>query len=188
VTPSPAEAPPPGKDRPCPCGTGKTFAQCCEPILARLQPAGSAEQLMRSRFTAHVVRDFEHLHRTCLETSREPYVPDPDAGGTDWTRLVIHAHEPGRKPDTAFVDFTAYFRENDTEQAHHEKAEFQRIDGTWFYTRAVRQGPAPIRSTDARVGRNDPCPCGSGRKYKQCCLKKAQPSSPHGPAAPPPKA
>ena len=173
MTPSPAEFPPPQKDQPCPCGTGKTFAQCCEPILIRQRPAESAEQLMRSRFTAHVARDFEHLHRTYLKTSKEPYVPDPDAGGTNWTHLVIHAHEPGHKPDTAFVDFTAYFRENDAEQALHEKAEFQRIDGTWLYTRAVRQGPAPIRSTEAKVGRNDPCPCGSGKKYKQCCLKKA---------------
>ena len=38
--------------------------------------------------------------------------------------------------------------------------------------RAVRQGPPPIRSTQAKVGRNDPCPCGSGKKYKQCCLNK----------------
>ena len=31
---------------------------------------------------------------------------------------------------------------------------------------------APVRNTAARVGRNDPCPCGSGKKYKQCCGKK----------------
>jgi preprotein translocase subunit SecA len=29
----------------------------------------------------------------------------------------------------------------------------------------------PIRNRDERVGRNDPCPCGSGKKYKQCCMK-----------------
>jgi len=172
VTQKPDKFSPPAKDQPCPCGTGKTFAECCEPILARQRPAESAEQLMRSRFTAHVARDFEHLHRTCLETSAEPYVPDPEAGGTDWTRLVIHSHTPGPRPDTAFVDFTAYYRENDAEQALHEKAEFRRLDGAWIYTRAVRQGPAPVRSAAAKVGRNDPCPCGSGRKFKQCCMKK----------------
>ncbi len=31
----------------------------------------------------------------------------------------------------------------------------------------------PIRNTSAKVGRNDPCPCGSGRKYKNCCMRKA---------------
>ena len=32
----------------------------------------------------------------------------------------------------------------------------------------------PIRNRDHKVGRNDPCPCNSGKKYKQCCWKKQQ--------------
>jgi len=32
--------------------------------------------------------------------------------------------------------------------------------------------PEPIRNRGSRVGRNDPCPCGSGKKYKNCCLRK----------------
>ena len=126
---------------------------------------------MRSRFTAHVVRDFEHLHRSHLESSREPYVPDPHARSENWTRLVIHSHTPGAKPGTAFVDFTAYFLEGDAERAFHEKAAFEKIDGAWFYLRAVREGPAPIKATSAKAGRNDPCPCGSGKKHKHCCGK-----------------
>jgi len=158
---------------PCPCGAGPAFSSCCGPLLARERPAASAEALMRSRFTAHVVGDFEHLHRTYLGTAKEPYVPDPEAGGTDWTRLVIHSHETGAKPDHATVDFTAYFRKEGGEEALHEKGEFKRVDGTWYYARPIRQGPAPIRATQAKVGRNEPCPCGSGRKFKQCCLGKA---------------
>jgi preprotein translocase subunit SecA len=30
----------------------------------------------------------------------------------------------------------------------------------------------PIRNRSQRVGRNDPCPCGSGKKYKACCMRK----------------
>ena len=30
----------------------------------------------------------------------------------------------------------------------------------------------PIRKEGAEIGRNDPCPCGSGKKYKQCCINK----------------
>ena len=39
------------------------------------------------------------------------------------------------------------------------------VDGT---------GPEPVRegSTDSKVCRNDPCPCGSGKKYKQCCGRR----------------
>jgi SEC-C motif domain protein len=164
---------PPKGDQPCPCGSGKPFAQCCLPILKRERKAETAEQVMRSRFTAHVAHDYEHLHRTYRETAKEPYVPDEEeGGGRDWTRLVIHSHEPGPKPDLAFVDFTAYYKEGDKELSFPEKAEFQKIDGEWIYTKAVRQGPAPIKAAAAKVGRNDPCPCGSGKKYKQCCLAK----------------
>lgn len=124
---------------------------------------------MRSRFTAHAVRDYRHLHRTYLETAKRPYVEEANGGEIKWTRLAIHAHEPGAKPGTAFVDFTAYFEDGGSEHAMHEKSEFAQIDGQWFYARTVRTGPAPVRSSAPKVGRNDPCPCGSGKKLKQCC-------------------
>jgi len=162
----------PAPDQPCPCGSGQTFAACCQPILQRAKVAETAEQLMRSRFTAHALHDLEHLHRTYLPTANRPYVAEPD--GTprmNWTRLVIHAHEPGAKPDSAFVDFTAYHRDEAGEHAHHEKSEFLRIAGEWYFTRPVREGPAPLKSAHPKVGRNDPCPCGSGKKFKHCCGK-----------------
>ena len=159
-------------DEPCPCGSGQPFASCCQPILKRTRLAATAEQLMRSRFTAHALHDFEHLHRTYLSTAHKPYVPEPDDGAPlNWTRLVIHSHELGTKPDTAFVDFSAYHRDAAGEHALHEKSEFLRLGGEWFYTRTVRMGPAPIKSSFPKVGRNDPCPCGSGKKFKQCCGK-----------------
>jgi SEC-C motif-containing protein len=137
--------------------------------LKHERAAESAGQLMRSRFTAHVVGDYRHLHRTDLATARRPYVETPDETAMTWTRLVIHQEEPGMKPGTAFVDFSAYHDEAGVEQALHEKSEFTCVDGTWLYTRAVRTGPAPVKSSAPKVGRNDPCPCGSGKKFKQCC-------------------
>ncbi len=137
--------------------------------MKRVRPAASAEQLMRSRFTAHALRDYRYLHQTYLETSKRPFTEEPDDGGElAWTRLVIHSHEPGPQPDRAFVDFTAYFQDNGVEHPLHEKSEFARINGDWFYTRSVRTGPAPVKAAP-KVGRNDPCPCGSGKKFKQCC-------------------
>ena len=35
-------------------------------------------------------------------------------------------------------------------------------------------GRTAQQRVSVKIGRNDPCPCGSGKKYKQCCLKKAQ--------------
>jgi SEC-C motif-containing protein len=169
---SPARAPL-TSNAPCPCGSGLTFGECCEPIIKQRKVAATAEQLMRSRFTAHVIQDEEHLHRTYLPTARQPYVPEESGGeAMNWTRLVIHSHEPEVKPNTSYVDFSAYYSQGDQELALHEKSEFLRVDGAWLFSRPLRQGPAPIKSA-VKVGRNDPCPCGSGKKYKQCCLAKA---------------
>lgn len=124
---------------------------------------------MRARFTAHALRDFGFIHRTYRGTAGQPYVPLADQPETEWTRLVVHEHIPGRTPDTAYVDFSAYGREQGREVVLHEKAEFSRENGGWIYTRPVREGPAPVRASGPKPGRNDPCPCGSGKKFKRCC-------------------
>ena len=154
---------------PCPCGSGQLFGQCCEPVLLQQRPAADAEYLMRSRFTAHVVGDDQHLHRTYLETASKPFVAEAaDMAVVHWTRLVIHAHEVGSRPEMAWVDFSAFYQDGGNELALHEKAEFRHISGQWFYARSVRIGPAPVKAAP-KVGRNEPCSCGSGKKFKHCC-------------------
>lgn len=155
-------------EQPCPCGRPAAFAACCGAILAGTKTAETAEDLMRSRFTAHVVRDYRYLHRTYRETARLPYVEEEIEDPIPWTRLVIHAHEPEVRPGVSIVEFSAFFSEKDAEHELRERSEFQRVDGAWIYTKALRSGPPPVRAT--KVGRNDPCPCGSGKKYKHCCL------------------
>src|SRR4051812_20464229 len=113
--------PKPQAGQPCPCGSGGLFNECCEPLLTGQRPAASAEQLMRSRFTAHVARDYAYLHRTYQPTAKLPYVEEIDESPTAWTRLVVHSHEPGKNSDTAFVDFSAYFTADGAEGALHEK-------------------------------------------------------------------
>jgi SEC-C motif-containing protein len=147
------------------------LAACCGPILEGARLAATAEELMRARFTAHVMHDFGFLHRTYRGTVRQPYVESSEKPATEWQRLEVHAHEGGKTPDVATVDFSAYGTEGGVEQVLHEKAEFVRQSGAWIYTRALREGPPPFRAASAKPGRNDPCPCGSGKKYKQCCLR-----------------
>lgn len=90
-----------------------------------------------------------------------------------WTKLIVHSHEPGQKSDQAFVEFSAFFVDEAGEHVIQEKSEFARVNDQWLYTRAVRTGPAPVKSSAPKTGRNDPCPCGSGKKFKHCCLLKA---------------
>ena len=103
--------------------------------------------------------------RTCRSRRRE--------SESQWTRLVIHGTTPGRTADIATVDFSAHGVQDGAEVVLHENAAFERENGTWTYTRALREGPAPVRHAGPKPGRNDPCPCGSGKKYKQCCLGRA---------------
>jgi len=134
--------------------------------------AATAEELMRARFTAYAIKDFAFVHRTYRPTARQPFAPVPDGPTTEWTRLVIHSHTQGKTPDIATVEFSAYGKEGGVEQVLHEKAEFIREAGKWIYTRPLREGPAPFREAAKKPGRNEPCPCGSGKKYKHCCLAR----------------
>jgi|LULX01.1.fsa_nt_gb hypothetical protein len=43
----------------------------------------------------------------------------------------------------------------------------------WMFDNDRQASNTSFIRTEAKVGRNDPCPCGSGKKYKKCCLKKA---------------
>jgi SEC-C motif-containing protein len=172
ATPPPAPTKP-ERTAPCPCGSGQTFGDCCEPVLTGRRPAATAEQLMRARFTAHVLRDYRFLHETHRPTAGKPYVEETGEPAMQWTKLVVHAHETGADPDKAFVDFSAYGLDEGVEKVLQEKAEFLRVNGTWLYNREARLGPAPYKAAAPKVGRNEPCPCGSGKKYKQCCLLKA---------------
>jgi SEC-C motif-containing protein len=169
----PTETKKPERAQPCPCGSGKLFGDCCDTLLTGQKKAATAEELMRARFTAHVLHDFRFLHDTHRPTAGRPYVEEAGEPAMHWTRLEVHAHETGANPDKAFVDFSAYGTEDKVEKVLHEKAEFLRIDGVWLYNREARLGPAPYKATAPKPGRNEPCPCGSGKKYKHCCLLKA---------------
>ncbi len=160
----------PTKGQSCPCGSSKLWDDCCEPIISLTKPATTAEALMRARFSAHVAGSQTFLQYSMLENAGKPVEVLPEAGQSAWTRLAIHSHELGKTPDMATVDFTAWFVEGEKERPHDEKGEFKKVGDTWFYSRALRLGPAPVKAA-VKTGRNDPCPCGSGKKYKHCCLK-----------------
>ena len=90
------------------------------------------------------------------------------ANSVDWKGLTIVNTTGGKPGDTTgTVEFIAKFSENGTEQQHHENSRFDLIDGNWLYVNGDVVRKPVVRDTP-KVGRNDPCPCGSGKKYKQC--------------------
>lgn len=153
----------------CPCGSGRDLDQCCGAIISGEAKAPTAEALMRSRYSAYVLNKLEHLKKTILPEDQAKH----DAEGVrQWAEsakwLGLTVHEAGEEGDSGRVRFTAAFEMNGARQEHHEDARFLRRDGTWYYAGGKVRGADPVVK-GPKTGRNDPCPCGSGKKYKKCC-------------------
>lgn len=160
-------------DNLCPCGTSNLLTECCMPLIKGVQKAQTAEQLMRSRFTAFVIKDAEYPVRTHDPRTRGHL----DIQGVqqwmdkcDFTRLEILKTENGMPGDLeGKVHFKAFFSEDGgPEDVHEEKSLFRFLEGQWFFT----DGKAHVESFQRdtlKIGRNDPCNCGSGKKFKKCC-------------------
>jgi len=74
--------------------------------------------------------------------------------------------------DEGFVEFRAVFSEAGGEDmAHTERSRFVKEGDRWYYVDGLLPTPVTYRREEEKVGRNDLCPCGSGKKYKKCCGK-----------------
>jgi SEC-C motif-containing protein len=168
----------------CLCGNPGSTAECCGAIIAGERPARTAEQLMRSRYVAHVRCDIDYLAATQDPRTMKRFDREEArrwARSARWQRLRVVAVEGGGPDDDAgVVEFIASFSVDGELRTHHERSRFRRLDdGRWVYTdghppqarRAAQAQPRRVRRAEKepRVGRNQPCPCGSGKKYKRCC-------------------
>lgn len=156
----------------CPCGSGKSFDACCGPIIGGT-PAVTAEALMRSRYSAYVKRSYEHLEQTLSSDQRGDFSRDDAkrwAESAEWLGLSIIKTEKGGPDDQqGIVQFSARYRMEGQEKEHLETALFGREEGKWVYSGQIVPKGETFRREAPKVGRNDPCPCGSGKKYKKCC-------------------
>ncbi len=155
----------------CPCGSRRPFDQCCGPYISGAAPAPTAEALMRSRYSAYATKAVDYIVRTCV--SDEELGIDLEATRrwsekSTWLGLEILGREKGGPSDEeGSVEFRASYVLDGLRETHHGVASFVKREGAWLYLEGevipetvVREGP--------KVGRNDPCPCGSGKKYKKC--------------------
>jgi SEC-C motif-containing protein len=135
--------------------------------------AETAEALMRSRYTAYVRHAYDHLERSLSAEQRKDFsLADTKhwAEQSEWLGLTILRTEHGALSDTeGIVEFSAKYRVAGQEQEHVEIAAFGREDGRWVYTGQVKPTGQTVKYEQPKPGRNDPCPCGSGKKYKKCC-------------------
>ncbi len=157
----------------CPCGSGAEYVECCEPALTGARPAETAEKLMRARYSAYVRLQTDYLFDTTHPDHRRGY----DHKGTrewaesaEWEGLEILGSQKGGAGDSdGEVEFIARYRLKGAQHEHHELAHFKREKGDWYFTEGTMVKPKPLSVN--KIGRNEPCPCGSGAKYKKCCGK-----------------
>ncbi|MGW1346494.1 YchJ family protein [Kribbella sp. NPDC002412] len=120
---------------PCPCGLGASYADCCGPLHDG-GTATTAEQLMRSRYSAFVVGDTAYLLRTWSAATRPAELQlDEDIR---WTGLEILGTTDGSPFHTAgTVEFRASYRLGGRTGHQQENSRFVREDGAWVYVTSV---------------------------------------------------
>jgi len=159
----------------CPCGSNIAYAECCLPVIKEERPASTAEQLMRSRYSAYVKKEMEYI----LTSLHPDYRSDYDEKSTrewaesaEWNDFkILDTKEGGQEDQEGQVEFVVTFLEKGMKREHHELSSFKKHDGNWYFTEGKTQQQKPVVRANPKIGRNDPCECGSGKKYKKCCGK-----------------
>lgn len=166
----------------CPCGADSDYETCCGPFLAGQALPDTAEKLMRSRYTAYTRADVEYIKMTSAPETRKTF----DAAATEkwakeskWKGLKILSTTRGTPSDTTgVVEFIATYEQEGLGVDHHETSQFRKTkEGQWLFVDGEghqhKEGEAhqdspkstPVVREGSKIGRNDPCPCGSGKKF-----------------------
>ncbi len=154
----------------CPCGSGLEYSDCCGVYHNGSRYAPTAEALMRSRYSAFVLKLEAYVLATWDSTKRPKgveFASDP----TQWQRLEIIECKKGLANDTkGIVEFKAYYQMHEDDYVLHEISRFVKRENRWFYLDGTVKALAKPKQ-ETNLGLNAPCACGSGKKYKRCCGK-----------------
>lgn len=145
----------------CPCNSGLLYKECCQPLHLNKSVAEDAEKLMRSRYSAFQLGLVDYLLDTLHPSKRHPgerQALQESVNNTQWLGLKILDHKAAN--NLAEVEFVAFYEDDPVGQLH-ERSRFTREAGRWFYHDGLFL-PA------MKLGRNENCFCGSGKKFKHC--------------------
>ena len=118
---------------PCPCGSGRPLDHCCGVYIRGEARPATAEQLMRSRYSAYVLGDQAYLLRTWHASTRPASLALAEAP-VKWLGLRIMRTAAGGKDDLeGRVEFEARYKPHGKAERLHEVSRFVREDGRWLY-------------------------------------------------------
>lgn len=155
----------------CLCGSERTYHLCCQPFHEKKQRPKTAEMLMKSRFTAYAMLNKTYLLDTWVADTR-PQEIDFSKEEVEWTRLeIVDIKKGGENDSKGIVEFKAFYRLGEDEYVMNEISRFKKIAGKWLYMDGLVKS---IKNPKQQIseGKNAPCSCGSGKKFKRCCGKK----------------
>lgn len=121
----------------CPCGSSNKYVDCCAIAHGDISFVKTAEQLMRSRYTAFTMANGEYLMKSHHSTTRpikEQKAIENWAKSVSWIRLEVLGTTEGKKTDQkGTVTFNAYYFEHGKVQVIREKSAFVKENGIWMY-------------------------------------------------------
>lgn len=141
----------------CYCGLEKSFEDCCKVYISGEKNAPNAQALMRSRYSAYVIHDMTYIQKTMMGPALENFNEHQQDHNPCFIKLEII------QSSTYQVEFKAYYIQNQRVGVLHELSDFELQDHAWFYT----QGQL-FKTQSKSISLNSPCPCGSGKKFKNC--------------------
>ena len=115
----------------CPCGSQKLFGECCEPFLLGTRFPATAEELMRSRYSAYVTKNISYILETTSPKFRKYYNLESImewASNSIWISLeIIDSSEKRVKFVATYLDETKQLTR------HTEDSRFEKIAGRWYF-------------------------------------------------------
>jgi len=143
----------------CICGLEKDYSECCGEIIDSKREALTPEELMRSRYSAYVQGDGNYLVKSATSSYKDEDIKEIEdfSKSVEWLKLDVLFTEGD------VVEFKAYYKDKNGLNILHEKSKFIQENNIWKY----KDGEL----YNTKIQRNEPCPCGSGKKFKKCCFK-----------------
>ncbi len=149
-------------DLDCPCGSRKAYGSCCGQFHNGLKFPETAEELMRSRYSAYAINNLIYIKNTMQGKAAQGFSENDFDAQKDSHQLlgldVLRHVKDKKNPNHAYVEFRALHHYHGKYSVIQELSEFIKTEGKWFY----------IDGKIEKSSRNDPCPCHSGKKFKNC--------------------
>ena len=118
----------------CPCGSGKEYVACCGRYIDGDLLPDTAEQLMRSRYTAYTLAREPYLQSTWHASTRPVELGVAVTDPVKWLGLEIRRTQAGGANDReGTVGFVARYKRDGKATRLHEVSRFVREDGRWLY-------------------------------------------------------